>query len=300
MSKGKLLTPAQREAFLKVLRAGKLDRSVYPGSRLDLAYGDSPWQAMDLYLPESGAGPFPTIVFIHGGGWEGGSKDDTQVMPFLRCLPHGWAVVSLEFRPIPHAIFPDNLYDIKRALRCLGETGKSYGLDPMRLVMAGASAGAQLALMAAYTVGIPVYEGGPITDAYRIIGAIDQFGVTDFLSFDRQFAQSGCARFDDPEDPAPSSEDKVMGVACRKIPNLVRFACPLEAVHRAIPPTLIQHGRYDPMVPFQQSTELAARIEAVAGPDRVRLCINEDCTHGDPKFGEGDRLREILDFLDSL
>lgn len=300
MSKYNLLSEQEREEFLKILHAHELDNSQIKNKYLNLSYGADPMQAMDIYLPDSGEKPFPTIVFIHGGGWSSGSKSDTQVMPFIRCLSHGYAVVSVEFRPTPQVKFPDNLYDIKSSLRFIGKSGEKYGIDTTRLVLAGASAGAHLALMAAYTKGISVYEGSDEPCLYNIAGVIDQFGVTDFLSRKAQFDQSGIPRFDDPEDTSATSMDILMGVGCSSIENLVRFAQPVDMVHCDIPPTLIQHGRFDPMVPYQQSTELAHRIAAVAGVDRVSLHINEDCTHGDPKFGDDKRLGEILEFLKKI
>ena len=292
-----MLSGREREEFLNTLHARRLDNSQIKNKFLDVKYGPDPMQAMDIYLPENGGGLSPAIVFIHGGGWSSGSKSDTQVMPFIKCLPHGYAVISVEFRPTPQVKFPDNLYDIKSALRFIKTNGSRYCVDAGRLVLAGASAGAHLALMAAYTQNIPVYEGAAITCQCGILGVIDQFGVTDFMSRKEQFDQSGYARFDDPDDTSPTSMDILMGVSCSEIENLVRFAQPVDMVHPCIPPTLIQHGRFDPMVPYQQSTELAERISVIAGADRVTIHINNDCTHGDPKFADEERVGEILEFL---
>ena len=77
---------------------------------LDLPYASlSPTQKLDIYLPDKGDGPFPVILHIHGGAFEIGDKGDIQVQPYFKALPHGYAVVSVNYRLSGEAIFPAGL-----------------------------------------------------------------------------------------------------------------------------------------------------------------------------------------------
>lgn len=58
---------------------------------LDVVYADrSEFERLDIYLPDEGKGPFPTIIFIHGGAWYACDKRDTQIEPYLTLLPYGY------------------------------------------------------------------------------------------------------------------------------------------------------------------------------------------------------------------
>ena len=71
----------------------------------DLAYADlSPAQALDIYWPAEGNGPFPVILSIHGGAFMGGDKRDVQVTPMLAGLQRGYAVVAINYRMSGEAI----------------------------------------------------------------------------------------------------------------------------------------------------------------------------------------------------
>ncbi len=72
---------------------------------------------LDLYLPEKARGPLPVIVFVHGGGWAGGSKDAGR--QFLLFVSKGYAVAAINYRLSQHAVFPAQIEDCKTAVRWL-------------------------------------------------------------------------------------------------------------------------------------------------------------------------------------
>src|SRR5947209_2062372 len=76
----------------------------------DVAYGSHERQKLDVYMPK-GDGPFPCLLWVHGGAWEGGSKEDGN--PALGLLPHGYVVASTNYRLSKHAPFPAQIYDVK-------------------------------------------------------------------------------------------------------------------------------------------------------------------------------------------
>ena len=73
----------------------------------------SPSQVLDIYLPEQGDGPFPTYLFIHGGAYIAGDKQDLQLLMAIDGINRGYAVVSVEYRRGLESKAPNALYDIK-------------------------------------------------------------------------------------------------------------------------------------------------------------------------------------------
>ena len=95
---------------------------------------------LDLYLPQAASGRVPVIVFLHGGGWSGGTR--TTGPDFTRFYAQdGFAVASLEYRLTPGVTFPSNAEDVKTAIRWLRANATTYGLDAGRLCLWGTSAG---------------------------------------------------------------------------------------------------------------------------------------------------------------
>ena len=84
-------------------------------------------QKLDLYLPE-GKGPFPVLVWIHGGAWRAGSKDRARGLDWLN---RGVAVASVNYRLSQHATFPAQIEDCKSALRWLRAHAQTYHLTPI-------------------------------------------------------------------------------------------------------------------------------------------------------------------------
>jgi acetyl esterase/lipase len=114
----------------------------------DLAYvvNGHERQKLDLFVPEKADGPLPLIIWIHGGGWQNGSKDGC---PPLRngYTEHGYAVASINYRLSGHAVFPAQIEDCKAAIRWLRAHAEEYSLDPQRFGVWGSSAGGHLAAL---------------------------------------------------------------------------------------------------------------------------------------------------------
>lgn len=109
----------------------------------DVAYGDEPRQRYDVVRP-SGHGPFPALLFIHGGFWQEGSKAGSGFC--ARSLAEaGWATVLLGYALAPQARLADIVDETGAALLELARLAGDFSIDPSRLVVAGHSAGAYLA-----------------------------------------------------------------------------------------------------------------------------------------------------------
>jgi len=126
-----------------------------------IPYGDQPAQHVELYLPE-GHGPFPVVVFIHGGCYEAirfGVSHGVDVMApaFARFTKAGIAVWGIEYRGIdqPGGAYPGMYQDVAAATDLLVREAPRYNLDLSRAVLSGGSAGGQLALWYAGRANIP-------------------------------------------------------------------------------------------------------------------------------------------------
>jgi acetyl esterase/lipase len=122
----------------------------------DLDYGGqgNPRQMLDLYLPENAKRPMRLIIWIHGGGWQSGHKNEGGAGETL-FAPAGYAVASLNYRLTTKrkddAVFPEPLEDVKAAVRWLRAHAGEYDIDAERVGVWGHSAGAHLAAMIALT-----------------------------------------------------------------------------------------------------------------------------------------------------
>ena len=151
---------------------------------LDIAYATtSTAQKLDVYLPE-GNGPFPVILSIHGGAFKAGDKRDGQLMPMLEGLKRGYAVVSINYRLSPEAIFPAQIYDVKAAVRWIRANAKQYKFNPDKIAAWGGSAGGTLTALVGTSGDVKELEdlslGNP-TQSSRVQAVVDWFGQTDFL-----------------------------------------------------------------------------------------------------------------------
>jgi len=288
----------QEELDKMFARLGELSLDVSDIRRkfIDCPYGEDPLQTLDIYLPNEGSGPYPIVFFAHGGAWAHGDKGDMQVVPFIGGVKRGYAIVSLNYRLTPDIRYPDNLFDIKAALRWVENNADTYLLDPTRTALCGASAGAHLAMMAAFTQGVPGFDIAPYPPSCRVLAVIEQFGPTDFTKFHEHFDESGFPRALVPGEF--SSIDLMIGAKAESIPNLVRFLNPIDNVHPGIPPVLLQQGLRDPVIPYQQAIELCEKINAIAGDGKAELDLNDDFLHADPGYAGAESFDRIFGFLD--
>lgn len=112
-----------------------------------LAYGTDSLQTLDLWVPKDG-GPAPLVMFVHGGGWKRGSKDNasSSAMPG-HMLAQGYAYASINYRLVPVATVEQQAADVAMALAHLLKRADSLGIDRSRVVLTGHSAGAHLAAL---------------------------------------------------------------------------------------------------------------------------------------------------------
>ena len=134
---------------------------------------------LDVYMPRAATGPIPTLVYFFGGGWVTGSKE-RAVMRLTPWLAKGWAVVNVDYRLAKTALAPAAVEDARCALWWVFRNAKDYHFDSTRVVVAGHSAGGQLALMAGLAPTSAGFERGCAPHAVmpRVASIVNSYGPT--------------------------------------------------------------------------------------------------------------------------
>jgi len=264
---------------------------------------------LDLYLPAKPIRrPAPLIVFLHGGGWSGGTR--TTGPDFARYFAQdGFAMASIEYRLTPSITFPKNVEDVRTAIRWLKANASAHGLDRDRMCLWGTSAGGHLAAVAALAPP-GMFEGTDnLNQPSAVRCVLDGYGPTRFDVMDAQTQEErpdsqqavvtinvgGGARIAVPggapapagggrgepgvargrgavaHDDATSPESRLVGAALQTVPDRVREASPITYVGKNAPPFLIMHGLADNSVPHGQSVLLYEALEAAGNEVTLRL-----------------------------
>lgn len=246
---------------------------------------------VDLAKPK-GDGPFPAIVFVHGGGWRGGNRASYRGM-IRQAAERGYVAITVTYRLTEAEAggrarnpFPAQVHDVKCAVRWLRANAKKYGIDPQRIGATGGSAGGHLSLMLGTTDAKADLEGPGYEDrSSRVQAVVNYFGPTDFP----RIAETS-------KGATPIVSSFLDGDHAAK-PKVWSLASPITHVTDDDPPILTIHGAEDMLVPVDQ----AKRFDAAAKKAGVRheLLILEGQAHG--FRGEAaDRARKALfDFFDA-
>ncbi len=256
----------------------------------DVAYveGGHQRQKLDLYFPAGGGDRRPLLVWIHGGGWQGGSKEQC---PALGMLAQGFVVASLNYRLSQHAVFPAQLEDCKAAIRWLRAHAGENGIDPDRIGIWGASAGGHLAALLGVTGHTRQFDvGGNLNESSRVQCVLDWFGPSDFLHWGDLDATRP-ARGDGPASPIY----KLLGGSVHDHPDAARLASPLYFIQKDAAPFLIMHGDHDSLVPLQQSVDLDKALKAAGVKCRLDVIAGAD--HGGSGFTTPEKLRMMGGFF---
>ena len=251
---------------------------------LDVPYDlQSPSQVLDIYLPAEGDGPFPTYIFVHGGAFVAGDKQDVQFLLAADGINRGYAVVSVEYRKGFESKAPNALYDVKAAIRFLRAHAAEYCLDPARFAIGGDSAGAYYAVFAAATSAVPAFDGPDPANPEQsdaVQAVIAQCGCYDLLTLTPPPEVEANAPKEFVPGTVPVNLMSIfVGVNLRLIPDLAALLNPMTFITSDFPPTLVQVGRDDAIVPCTESERLAATIAARCGEERVMLELFDGWNH---------------------
>ncbi|QGZ95184.1 alpha/beta hydrolase [Terricaulis silvestris] len=218
----------------------------------DMAYGEGARRKLDVYAPTDAAAALPVIVFIYGGSWATGDKDDYEFLG-AALASRGFMIVVPDYRLVPEVRFPSFVEDCAAAVRWVSDHVAEYGGDGRRIVLVGHSAGGYNAVMLALA-GDYLRSAGVADGSIR--GAVGLAGPYDFLPFDVNATRNAFGQAPDPQLTQP-----------------VHFA------RADAPPLLLLWGVDDDTV-GPRNLESLARVQRAAG-GRVETKIYQNVDHID-------------------
>ena len=245
---------------------------------------------LDLYLPKNVEGRLLVTVWIHGGGWSQGTRNNPQTPWVAR---HGYAVASIEYRLSGQANFPAQIHDCKAAIRWLRANADTYNLDPNRIAAIGGSAGAHLALLLGLTCGVEVLEGdgGNPDQSSCVKTVVNLFGPTDMAAHAR-------ARLSYNRKDYENAAEKLIGAPFAEAPEKYEAASPTTYITADDPPILTIHGDKDEVVPIEQARLLHMKLTEAGIHSTFYELVGAG--HGEPRdpfYNSDQACSRILTFL---
>ena len=244
---------------------------------------------LDLHKPSAAAGA-PLLVYVHGGGWEAGSKAQ---MPLAAIVERGYVVASLDFRPASKAPFPGQVHEIKAAIRFLRANASRYGYDASRIGILGASSGAHLAAIVGTTNGNAELEGAlgaHASESSAVQAIVSYFGASNLTTILTQSTPFGLGI----REPALK---RLLGALPKENESAAKLASPVFHVDRTDPPLFMLHGDQDPQMPINQSHELQGAYEK-QGLDATFVVV-QGAAHGGDAFYAPANVERVAAFLDT-
>ncbi|MFC0531569.1 alpha/beta hydrolase fold domain-containing protein [Phytohabitans kaempferiae] len=265
-------------------------------SYLNVAIGmHSGWRPLrvDVHLPASGDGPFPVVVYAHGGAFVGGVK---EMGPWGSLPGRGIAVVSVEYRLAGEARYPETVEDIVTAIRWVRAHAGDYRLDPERVAGWGSSAGGYLMGRAAVSAGMTAGRQLPELAGYSaaLSAVVLHYAASD-LSEIVALAKSDPAL----KDRVGPNIDLIYGrnLDSDDLSAVIEHGSVLRAVSAAaqLPAFLLAHGGADRTVPVEQSIRLRDAVRARGGYCELTVVPGED--HATAVFAEPEIVDPTIEFL---
>jgi acetyl esterase/lipase len=238
----------------------------------DVAYDEADAaQKVDVYLAKSDA-PLPAMVFIHGGGWRGGSKNAVPGW-LLNAVHENWlSVVSVEYRFSQVAPHPAQGRDCLRAIQFVRHNAAKWNIDPQRIGVTGGSAGGHLSLwVALHDDAANADSQDPVArQSSRVACAVSFAGPTDWSLLDKLEHKHPAYRQllgYEPGTPASAMDAKAK-----------TDVSPISFASQDDPPVLQIHGDQDDIVPIEHAQNLDERLKSVGV--KTELVVIAGANHG--------------------
>lgn len=242
---------------------------------IEYANPDGQHLKLNLARPKDGAGPFPAVVCIHGGGFRAGERTGWDAA-VKKLAEHGYVAVTVTYRLSPQYQFPAAVHDVKAAVRWLRANAATYHVDPDHVGAVGDSAGGHLALFLGVTGGVQQFEGneGNADQSSRVQCVVDYYGPSDFTK--------SAGKSVDAAEVLPL----FLGGDVEHARKRYVLSSPLYWVTPEAAPTLLLHGTEDKYVAHEQAEWMFERLQAAQV--ETRLVTFDKAGHG---FGGADAER---------
>ncbi|HET9486060.1 MAG TPA: alpha/beta hydrolase [Chryseosolibacter sp.] len=216
---------------------------------------------LDIGQPE-GDGPFPAVVFFHGGGWQQGDK--WHMHKWIRkVVSAGYVGVSVAYRFAPEFKWPTQIEDAKEAVRYIRAHSKELKIDAANIGVMGESAGGYLALMVGVTSPKDSLEGHSALSQFssEVQAVVTYFSATDFTA-PRQKLNAVLEQ--EMQNYYKKSLAEVLadftGAKDKADPRLKKISV-LPYIDEKDPPILIFQGDADPFVSVDHAIKLKMALE---------------------------------------
>ncbi len=230
--------------------------------------------AMTVFAPSTVGTSHPAVLEVHGGGWQHGTRllSLSGSGTATDLVGAGFVVASIDYRLDPANPWPDQIVDVKCAVRYLRAHAGDLGIDPDRIAALGTSAGGQLVSLLGTTGSSSLWDTGPYPDESSAVDAVvDEFGPADLDA--RGWPADSIAMIHRVFGAAPGTPNPVLAQAS-----------PVAHVSAGDPPFLIVQGTDDQVVPMSQSEQLTAQLRTDHVP--VELVLVDGGRHGLATPGE--------------
>ena len=244
----------------------------------------------DLWQPNPAIPPSGlAILYTHGSAWTILDKDVGTRPLFTHLTRQGHVVMDIAYRLYPEVLLPEMLHDLQHAVAWMKANAPRYGADPARMVLGGGSAGAHLALLAAYAPHEPALLA-PDLQSNRVDlsarGVFAFYGPADLETVYRHTHQGRLGSQPKPRPPLPSYSGQpvehnrawwrsemrrargsgsfvdLLGCAPQDCPERYALYAPIHHVHPGCPPTFLAQGDSDLFIPVSATRGLAALLNA--------------------------------------
>ena len=214
---------------------------------------------LDAYLPAAGrARPGPAVIVVHGGSWGAGARSDFPRWDWW-LVGEGFAVFDVDYQLAPQPNWRAATGDVKCAVGWVRAHARELHVDPQRIALYGRSAGAHLALLAAYSAGEPELPPSCAVADEGVRAVVSFYGVTDLAW---AYAHPANQRVID----GPATLRRFTGGTPEDAADVYRLASPVSYVNARTPPTLLFHGGRDQLVRDENAALLSSRLAAAGAP----------------------------------
>ena len=243
--------------------------------------------------PKEDHSPKPALLWIPGGGWRGADKNLMlgEMSEFARA---GYVVASMYYRSSAEGHWPDQLIDVKTAIRFLRANAEKYEINPDKIAVFGRSAGGHLAAFAAMNTedGCEGTEWKAFSD--KVQACCNMFGPTDIVA-NMEVEEK---KFADPNFRWHSVEEThggaLLGGDPATMKERAKAASPVNFVNPDMCPMQILHGNSDPIVPIEASSDIVYEKSCHVGlDDRTEYYVVEHAGHGTREFFQ-DSVKELM------
>ncbi len=260
----------------------KIERDVF------FAQTDTGDLTLDIYTPKHRSEEkIPVLVYVFGGGWFSGNKNQIQRLGGHLLTRHGYAVIATTYRHSDNAKFPAQIHDLKGTIRWIRARAIDYNLDAEAIGVWGPSAGGHLAALLGTTNGNPELEGeiggAELSDYSSDVQAVvDLFGVANLVKQTKS---------------RDWMTERLLGGPRSERTALAQLASPHFQASSSSAPILIFHGDKDELVPVEQSINFHRQLQEVGANSTLQIV--EGGAHGGEAFNTPVIRKKMIEFFDT-